>query len=230
MNGNCWISDDAYSEYANFLAGISYDADLNEDTTRLRLIDSILFDVLKWDKNQVTTEEYIQHTGYVDYLFRIQGMCSLVLEAKKEGASFVLPKQQYPERPVPFAMISRFCKDAHGAMQQAVTYANSCGARYSAISNGYQWLLMLTHVEGEILVNRNVVVFESLNAIKEKFPLFWNSFAPISIKLNEPHGMLVDLRKQPAPSKLSTSIDRYPMPRTTEEIRNKHATLIQGHL
>jgi hypothetical protein len=124
-------------------------------------------------------------------------------------------------------MIAELCADAHAAMQQAVRYANSLGARYTAISNGRQWLLMLTHVEGVRLTERNVLVFESLHGIKSKFPLFWETFAPVAIRLNEPYGLLVDLRKQPSPAKLSASIGGYPAPRTEEELRNKHATSIQ---
>lgn len=227
MADSTWITDDAFAQYEKFLANLQTDSELNEDTTRLRIIDSILFDVMHWDKNVVTTEKYIRDAGFADYVFFAKGMRSLVLEAKKVGTSFVLPEKDYPERAVPFSMIAQLCKDAHTAMEQAVTYANSLGARYTAISNGRQWLLMLTHVEGAQLAERNVLVFESFDAIKTKFPLFWNSFAPIGIRLNEPYGLLVDLRKQPAPAKLSASVARYPDPRTAEDLRNKHATSIQ---
>jgi hypothetical protein len=227
MVDTAWMSDDAFAQYDSFLTNLPAEPALNEGTTRLRLIDSILFDVLHWDKNVVTAEEHIRDAGYADYVFLVKGIRSLVLEAKKVGTSFVLPEKDYPERAVPFSMIAHLCKDAHTAMQQAVRYANSLGARYTVISNGCQWLLMLTHVEGAQLTERNVLVFESLDAIKSKFPLFYNTFAPVGIRLNEPYGFLVDLRKQPAPAKLSASIARYPDPRTAEELRNKHATSIQ---
>ena len=201
--------------------------ELNEDTTRLRLIDSILFDVLRWDKNVVTTESYVRDAGYADYVFNVRGIRSLVLEAKKVGASFVLPDQNYPDRAVPFALIAELCKEARAAMHQAVNYANTLGARYTAISNGRQFLLMLTHVEGASVLERNVLVFESLQAIKIRFPLFWNSLSPLSIALNMPYSLLADMHKQPAPAKLSASIPVYPKPRTAEDLRNKHASSIQ---
>ena len=41
----------------------------NEDTTRLRSIDTILFDVLGWNKSFVETEKYCRCTGFADYVF-----------------------------------------------------------------------------------------------------------------------------------------------------------------
>jgi len=222
-----WVTDEAFAKYKDFLSSISSDDEINEDTTRLRFIDSILFDVLRWDKNAVITEQYVRDEGFADYVFTIKGIRSLVLEAKRKGASFTLPGQAYPDRAVPFEMIASVCKDAHSAMQQAIPYANSLGARYTAISNGYQWLLMLTHVEGATLVERNVLVFESLEAIEAKFQLFWRTFAPLPLSLNVPYELLIDLRRLPAPAKLAASIPRYPDPRTPEDLRNKHAPAIQ---
>ncbi|MCK4625722.1 MAG: hypothetical protein KAV00_10455, partial [Phycisphaerae bacterium] len=227
MNNTTWVTDDAFAKYRQFLDTVGPEPTINEDTTRLRYIDSILFDILRWDKTIVTTEQYVRDEGYADYVFTIQGTRSLVLEAKKAGTSFVLPNQKYPERAVPFNMIADLCKEAHAAMQQAVPYANSLGARYTAISNGHQWLLMLTHVEGATLAERNVVVFESFEAIRQKFQFFWNSFAPLPLSLNLPYELLVDLRRQPAPAKLAASIPRYPNPRTAKDLRNKHASAIQ---
>ena len=43
----------------------------NESTTRLRAVDTILFDVLSWDKAAVETEKYCRSEGYADYVFTI---------------------------------------------------------------------------------------------------------------------------------------------------------------
>ncbi|WP_337174720.1 hypothetical protein [Paludisphaera sp.] len=63
----------------------------NEDTTRMRAIDTLLFDVLGWDKNKVETEKYCRLQGYADYVFKRDSMTPLVLEAKKNGETFLLP-------------------------------------------------------------------------------------------------------------------------------------------
>lgn len=222
-----WVTDDAYAIYCKWLETVEVSAELNEDTTRLRLIDAILFDVLRWDRNFVRTEEHVERQGYADYLFNVKGGRVLVLEAKKVGSAFVLPNRSYPARPVPFAMIADKCPEAHKAMQQAVTYSNSVGARYTAISNGRQWLIMLTSVDNALLRDRNVIVFETLEAIRDHFSLFWDCFSPLMVQLNKPHGLLLDVRRQPAPAKLSKAIDRYPVTREGTDVRNVHATTLQ---
>lgn len=227
MSDQGWLIDDSFEAYTKFKDSAPVDTSLNEDTTRLRLIDTVLFDVLRWDRNQVNTEEYVRNTGFADYVFHTRGGRSLVLEAKRVGTTFAFSGQSYPDRAVPFTLIAEQCRDAYEAMLQAVQYANSLGIRYTAISNGRQWLLMLTHVEGRLLKERKVLVFESLDAIRERFPLFWGTFSPVSISTNKPYGLLVDIRTQPAPAKLSASIPNYPVPRTSAELRNKHATSLQ---
>ncbi len=41
----------------------------NEDTTRLKAIDTIFFDILNWNKENVVTEKYCREEGYADYVF-----------------------------------------------------------------------------------------------------------------------------------------------------------------
>lgn len=223
-----WITDDAYATYVSWMGSVDSSADLNEDTTRMRLIDTILFNHLRWDRNFVDTEPYLQNIGYADYIFTTKSGRTLVLEAKKSGSTFSLQSSApYPGRGVPFSLIADKCPEAHKAMQQAVNYANSNGARYTAISNGHQWLLMLTAVEGLLLKERNVIVFESLEAIRDRFPLFWDCFAPLSLQVNKPHGLLLDVRRQPPPAKLAKTIPNYPVQREDADIRNQHATGLQ---
>lgn len=72
-----------------------------------------------------------------------------------------------------------------------------------------------------------MIVFESLQAIKDRFPLFWDCFSPLMMQVNKPYSQLVDIRRQPAPAKLSKAIAKYPVRREGDMIRNKHASAIQ---
>ena len=57
--------------------------DRNEATTRLHLIDTIIFDVLGWEKDNVSAED--SHEGeYTDYTLRNTRVLA-ILEAKKEA-------------------------------------------------------------------------------------------------------------------------------------------------
>src|SRR5258706_16454313 len=67
----------------------SDDRTRNEATTRLHLIDTILFDCLGWPKENCKTEERFDNK-YTDYSFFCPRRM-LIVEAKKEGAYFELP-------------------------------------------------------------------------------------------------------------------------------------------
>lgn len=207
-----WLADDAHQEFKKLCETLEPNDDVNEAKTRMRFIDQILFKVLRWDDNDVWPEEYVKNVGFLDYEFG-RPQCSLILEAKREEKTFILPDREYPSEPVPFGLIANECKEAAAALTQAQGYANQRGARYSAISNGHQWLLAMTFVPNQPVEDRLVFVFESLDAIKSnKFRQFFECFSPIGIRANLPSRMLLDTRRAPAPAKLSTKINGYPVP------------------
>ena len=207
-----WLADDAHRRFRDLCNTLKPNEDINEATTRMRFINQILFTVLEWDENDVTAEEHVKNVGYLDYEFGPRPQCSLVLEAKREDKTFILPGRDYSAEPVPFGLIATECKEAAAALTQAQSYANQRGARYSAISNGHQWLLAMTFVPNQPVEDRLIYVFESLEAIKSnKFRQFFECFSPMAILSNLPSRMLLDARRAPAPAKLSTKINGYPI-------------------
>ena len=206
-----WLADNAFIAFKSLRNSLGADDEANEATTRLRVIDRVLFEVLRWDHNEVRPESYVERVGYLDYEFGVHPQCALVLEAKREGKAFVLPNQVYGPDPVPFGLIATECKAAAAALTQAQNYANQRGSRYSAISNGHQWLLSMTFVPNQSIDDRLVFVFESLDAIESKFRVFFNCFSPTAIHVNLPSGHLLDARRAPAPPKLSATINGYPV-------------------
>ncbi|ADB14975.1 hypothetical protein Psta_0281 [Pirellula staleyi DSM 6068] len=205
-----WLADDAHKAFRAFLTTIKPDEDINEAATRLRFIDDILIKVLQWDKNHVWPESHVKNVGYIDYEFN-KPRPSLILEAKSVDKTFILPGYEYPAEPVPFSLIASECKEAAAALTQCQNYANKRGARYSAISNGHQWLLSMTFVQNEPVEDRLVYVFESLDAINKKFRAFFECFGPMAIRSNQPSMKLLDARRAPAPAKFSTTIPGYPV-------------------
>jgi|GEM_PF-1278221 len=209
---NEWLADDAHKAFRELCATLKANEDINEAAIRMRFIDQILFAVLKWDRNDVFPEDHVKNVGFLDYAFCSQTHPPLILEAKREDKTFVLPGREYPAEPVPFGLIAKECKEAAAALTQAQTYANQKGARYSAISNGHQWLLSMTFVANESIEDRLVYVFESLEVIdSKKFRAFFECFGPMAIRLNLPSMKLLDARRAPAPAKLSTKIPGYPV-------------------
>lgn len=193
----------------------------NEATTRLRAIDEMLFYVLAWDKRSVEVEKYCRAEGYADYTFLIKNTPALVLEAKRHGIEFVLPNRVFETRPYVFGILSTECPAAAKALQQAIGYAATLGARYVAISNGDQWLMSMTFVPHQPLEARLVYVFESLDAILTRFGTFWSCFSSEGLQQNAVVKELLDTLKLPAPAKLSSFIPGYPVPATRNVFQNE---------
>ena len=216
-----WTSDYAFEKLNEKINVIKGAAGENEATTRMRAIDTLIFDVLGWDKLKVETEKYVRAEGYVDYCFKIGANVSLVLEAKKDEQLFLLPSRKYSAKPFGFGLLAEECRGAYDAMVQAAGYATNLGSRYIAISNGHQWLLALSYVPNQPLDERLVYVFESIDAIKKRFQLFWDCFSYHAIHSNSPAIGLSESRKNPAPAKLSTTIHGYPLPIARNYLKNE---------
>jgi hypothetical protein len=199
----------------------------NEDTTRLRAINTILFDVLRWDRAQTETERYVRAAGYADYVFGTEPAFSLVLEAKREGVAFVLSNDVPADRPVPFDLLAGESPSAADALRQATGYAVQLGAPYVAISNGHQWLLALTFVHGRPIESRSVLAFASLDRISDNFRYFWATFSPLAIQTHAPTPLLLESRFDPPPPKLSTQISNYPQPADRNVLRNELSAAIE---
>ncbi len=221
-----WTEDFAFEQLKRNERIIRGSENSNEATTRMRAIDTILFDVLGWDKLTVESEKYCRLEGYADYAF-IQGdAISLILEAKRSGETFLLPKRVYGDRPFGFGLLSKESPIALEAIQQASGYAASLGTRYIAISNGHQWLLGLAFVPGQPIHQRLVYVFESYEATVDRFACFWRCFSPNAIQLNVPTTELVEARRTPPPTKLSARIPNYPAPADRNIIVNELSYVI----
>lgn len=216
-----WSLDFGFEQLKKHQDLIASSINCNEATTRLRAIDTILFDVLGWDKACVDAEKYVKDVGVADYAFLQNKSLCLILEAKKEGKTFILPERSYGDRPVGFALIAHECPEAEKAMVQASGYAASEGARFVAITNGYQWILSLSFVANQPISERSVFVFESVQVIKDRFKHFWDCFSPEAIFSNRPGAELLESRKAPAPAKFATSIPNYPTPANRNVIANE---------
>lgn len=203
--------DIAYSTFTRTLPELErLSADANEAATRLRAIDTLLFEILDWDKEDIEPERYCRAEGYADYVCMVDGQNLLVIEAKRAGKSFLLSADNLESRPYSFGFIASESKDAANALQQAIGYAATLGAHYVAITNGRQWLLTLTYVEGKELAERLVFVFESFEAINARFRLFCQCFSKSQLSRHEIDGALLDILLKPAPSKASARIPGYP--------------------
>jgi GTPase SAR1 family protein len=136
--------------------------DANEATTRLKLIDSVIFDLLGWTKMDVKVEERATEDGktsFYDYLIR-SGSHSILIEAKKIGQRFdSLPSTRKSELSGKWAS-----KGASGAaINQAKSYARTLGVGFCAVTNGIDWVIFpINRRDGVSFENSLAVIFKSI--------------------------------------------------------------------
>lgn len=180
----------------------------NEATTRLHLIDHLLFECLGWDREDCKTEERI-HGQYIDYSFFCPG-CLFIVEAKREGIYFELPvgteSLQYN-----ISFFSRRIKGIAPAINQAIGYCQSHGTPYGAVCNGHQLIAFIgSRSDGCPPLEGRTLVFDSLQTMERNFLLLWQCLSRpgiISRRLSiELQGSIIT----PPPGKLSEKIPDYP--------------------
>ena len=226
MDQRHWPIDYAYEQLQKYRDVILAAEGVNEATTRLRAIDTLLFDVLGWDKRKVDTETYCREVGYADYVFSDAGGVVMVLEAKKDDITFLLKQSKIDDRAMGFAFLAKECPEADKALRQALGYAAALGAKYVAISNGAQWLLALTFVPHQPVNDRSVIAFESFEAIESRFRAFFDCFGPEGLRTHKSQELLLERRQAPPPTKLSHWITGYPVLANRNRMSNELSTVL----
>lgn len=111
----------------------------NEASTRLKLIDRILREVLGWTDADIHPEEHVTEDGvttYSDYVLRAAN-AAIVVEAKKAGAAFTAAPGQRRVK-----LTKTFLQGELGeAIIQARDYARKLGIDYAVATNGSVWAI-----------------------------------------------------------------------------------------
>jgi hypothetical protein len=180
----------------------------NEATTRLHLIDRLLFECLGWNREDCRAEERI-NGQYIDYALYCPG-CLFIVEAKREGVYFELPvgtdNVMYN-----ITFFSRRAKGVGSAIKQAIGYCQSHGVAYGAVCNGHQLIAFIgSRSDGCPPLEGKALVFDSLESMERNFLIAWQCLSKdgvLSRRLSiELQGVVVS----PPPEKLSSRIPSYP--------------------
>jgi len=179
----------------------------NEATTRLHLIDRLLFECLGWEREDCVAEETHEGT-YTDYSLG-QPMRLLVVEAKREGIYFQLPVG-FAGRTCSLKTLCQQSLELDAAIRQAIQYCQERGIAAGAICNGHQLIAFIgSRTDGTCPNAGRALVFVSLKDMEERFPELWQHLSRPGIQAFNLHSLLKDVT-QPPPSKLSQRIANYP--------------------
>ena len=108
----------------------------NEATTRLQVIDRLLFEALGWQRSECIAEERFEGQ-FTDYTM-ISPNRLLIVEAKREGIYFELPLEERPTPLRPIRYFERNNRPTFDAIQQCMAYCQQRGAPFGAVANGHQ--------------------------------------------------------------------------------------------
>ena len=180
----------------------------NEATTRLQLIDELLFDCLGWDKADCVAEDNFDGT-YTDYSLGNPHK-NLIVEAKKEDIYFEVPAGL---REITYR-INRFKNEApsvYEAIRQAMGYCQSRGVPFGAVCNGHQFIAFLaSRTDGVPPIDGRALVLNSLQDMADKFLHLWNSLSSTGVASRGLPIFLQESGDRPPPDKLSLRVHSYP--------------------
>ena len=199
---------------------LSAHGDRNEDTTRLHLIDTLLFDCLGWSKSDCLTE--LSYDGdYADYTFSAPRP-TLIVEAKREGKTFEIPigatKNDYSLK-----SILRDNPDLNDAARQVATYCQTRGIPYAVVANGHQIMAFIAISSDGPPMDGRALVFNSLENMLENFLTLWNNISKPAVQSKNIESTLLRKQSRPILAKLSNSILNYP----GTKMRNEFQTELQ---
>ncbi|MDP2158683.1 MAG: hypothetical protein Q8K68_13360, partial [Nitrospirota bacterium] len=159
-----------YTEFGNFC---QKRGQVNEADTRVKIIDRILKEGLGWPEDAFN-REVPAHAGFIDYLLQTGSRRHFVVEAKREGMAFDIPKSLKTRKRYKISGSINTNKDIKEVIEQAHFYCVEAAVRYAVVTNGYAWLIFRAIREDIPWRDGDVLVFPGAGYIKDNFVHFWN--------------------------------------------------------
>ncbi|EJC3606728.1 ATPase, partial [Escherichia coli] len=110
----------------------------SEEDAKVKIINRIFHECLGWSFTQFSCEN--QHdSGYSDYVLKIGGEPSLVVEAKRIGILGI--ETAVLDRHREFKISGSSLKGAFPGIQQAFSYASEAGIPVAVVTDGVRWII-----------------------------------------------------------------------------------------
>ncbi|WP_198683640.1 AAA family ATPase [Peristeroidobacter agariperforans] len=159
--------------------------ELTESDTRARFISPTL-QYLGWLAGDIRREPYAGWTdsrGYIDYLLLLNSKPVMVVEAKKAGRSFGVPRSLASQRITSYKKLrATASEDLKEALDQCLRYSQHTGARYACVTNGCDWLVFKPTHPGRSLPDARVVIFNGKDQILKRLDEFIDTLSPTAIE------------------------------------------------
>lgn len=174
--------DEAFEHFNAFKQAISSQRPAKtEADTRLKLIDPLFSDVLGWPLDSISCEPPTT-SGFIDYLFHVNGVGRLVVEAKREHAAFgIASRKKHNSYALDRAVLTQ--EPVRGGILQAAEYCGNQNVELACVTNGLEFVVFRGTRPGEGVptMSGHAFVFRSLQDISERFPQFYDLLSPQSV-------------------------------------------------
>jgi GTPase SAR1 family protein len=164
------VSLQKFVDIRNEFSGI----DFSETDTRVKIIDRILKECLKWSENDIKREDHV-NCGYTDYQLRIGNATRLVIEAKKSGVYFDLPSGHSHRKYKLDGVIAKI-EPLYKAIIQVQSYCIDIGCKHCIVTNGYQFIVFSAITIGKSWRSGEAICFHSYQDIIDNYSYFFNLF------------------------------------------------------
>lgn len=145
-----------------------------EQDVRIQVINRILTEVLGWEFKDIKTEPSV-NSGYIDYLMKSDNRNRFIVEAKR--VSKILVDTKNP-RIAFYKAGGAALKSAQEGLEQAKRYCTDTGVLFSALTTGFEWIgYWAVRTDGKAPLDGKVVVFPTLESIKDNFAVFYDLFS-----------------------------------------------------
>ncbi|MFA2895258.1 type I restriction endonuclease [Acinetobacter pittii] len=145
----------------------------SEEDAKVKIINRIFNECLGWSFTQFNCENNHEN-GFSDYILKINGEPSLVVEAKRIGIlgieSAVIDKYRT------LKISGSVLKPSSEGIKQAHSYASEAGNPIAVVTDGITWIIFKTWVKGGYR-EKEAFVFPSLDALKNSFSIFYELLA-----------------------------------------------------
>ncbi len=148
-----------------------------ESDSRIKIIDTILIEVLGWHKGDIFTEERAGQ-GYLDYKLAIDGLAKVIVEAKRDARVFELAKRECGAVYKLSGPVFRN-SDIQEGIAQAIHYSAYKGTELACVTNGREWIVFRSNRVGDGVdtLEGMAFVFPSLKCVRDRFALFFDLLA-----------------------------------------------------
>lgn len=191
--------DSAHNTFCELKDGIAAcDGTLvTEADVRAKVIDPIFTKVLGWRDSEFLTENATSG-GFVDYVFTVDGLSRLIVEAKRDGRDLGIESRDTGRGYILNGPTFRSEAVKEG-IEQAIRYCGSKNAELACVTNGRQWVVFRGNRlgDGTDTMRGTAFVFSTLDSIADNFKLFYRLLSRDDVERHEYRAYFQEAEGQP---------------------------------